>query len=112
MTHSEVAVGEGLRGVGTLFILLSAVLATACVAAHALLARWWQTTAGRHTFAFEFVLAACLNLWALRLIIPDGDWFNIARLAAFSGVPVVLAWRLEIIIRTWRTGRRKRKEGT
>jgi hypothetical protein len=101
-------VGELLRMVGTALILASAVLATGCVVVHMLLARWWVTDAGRHTFAFQAVLATCLDLWALRLVVPDGAWFLVARLAAFACVPVVLGWRLEIIVRTWR---RKRNGG-
>lgn len=95
---------------GTVLILSSALLATACVVAQGLLARWWRTSAGRHTFAFMGVFALCLDLWALRIVVPDGSWFLAARLAAFTFVPVVLAWRLDIIIRTWQRERRKRSE--
>lgn len=100
--------GEGLRLAGSVLVVVSAVLAWACVVAQALLARWWMTSAGRHVFAFQAVLALCLGLWGIRLLIPDGDWFQAVRLAAFTGVPVVLAWRLQIIIQTWRRGRRQR----
>ncbi|GAA0853538.1 hypothetical protein GCM10009525_83440 [Streptosporangium amethystogenes subsp. fukuiense] len=96
--------------IGTGLVLVSAALAVACVAAQMLLARWWETPAGRHVMAFQGVLAVCLSLWALRLAIPDGEWFVVLRLVAFSGVPVVLAWRLAIILRTWRTKHRERKE--
>jgi hypothetical protein len=101
---------ELLQHSGTVEILLSAALATACVAAQSLLARWWVTPAGRHTWVFQAVFALCLDLWALRIVVPEGDWFLVARLAAFSGVPVVLAWRLRVIVRTWRASRRKRVE--
>ncbi|MEU8151801.1 hypothetical protein [Nonomuraea sp. NPDC048901] len=97
--------------VGTVEVVLSAVLAVACVAAQMLLARWWQTAAGRHVMAFQAVLAVCLSLWTLRLVVPDGGWFIALRLAAFSGVPLVLAWRLAIIIRTWRSKRREHIKG-
>ncbi|MFC3986424.1 hypothetical protein ACFOYY_40275 [Streptosporangium jomthongense] len=56
------------------------------------------------------MLALTLGLWALRLLVPEGDWFQAVRLAAFALVPVVLAWRLQIIIYTWRRGRRQRRE--
>jgi len=101
---------EGLRATGSVLVVVSALLAVACVVAQAVLARWWQTSSGRHVFAFQSVLAACLGLWAARLAIPDGDWFEVARIVAFAGVPVVLAWRLQIIIRTWRSRQRERKE--
>ncbi|MFI7448060.1 hypothetical protein ACIBQX_11230 [Nonomuraea sp. NPDC049714] len=96
--------------VGTVLVLVSALLAVACVAAQALLARWWETPSGRHVMAFQLVLAVCLSLWALRLAVPDGRWFVALRLIAFSGVPVVLAWRLTIIIRTWRAKRREHQK--
>lgn len=103
---------ELVKHLGTVLILISAALATACVVAQSLLARWWKTQAGWHTFVFQGVVALCLDLWSLRIVIPEGSWFLAARLAAFMGVPVVLGWRLEIIIRTWRRERRRRKGGS
>lgn len=100
-----------IQTIGSVFIVTSALLAVGCVVAHQLLARWWETPYGRHVFAFEFVVATCLGLWALRLVIPEGEWFQVARLVAFACVPVVLAWRLIIILRVWREERRKRMEG-
>ncbi len=99
---------ELLREVGTILIVVSALLATACVVAHHVLSRWRQTSAGVHAFTFEAALAATLDLWAIRLVVPDGDWFQFIRLAAFAAVPVVLGWRLAVIISTWRSERRKR----
>ncbi|MDH2424722.1 hypothetical protein [Sphaerisporangium sp. TRM90804] len=101
---------EQLYAAGTVLVVLSALLADACVIAQMLLARWWQTPQGRHVAAFQSALGLCLTLWALRLIIPEGSWFAIARMASFALIPVVLAWRLVIIIRTWRDARRKRLE--
>lgn len=97
--------------IGTALIVVSALLAFACVTMHSLLARWWRTPAGRHAFSFEAVLALCLCLWASRLVVPEGDWFLLLRLAAFALVPVILAWRLVIIIQTWRRTRRNRAKG-
>lgn len=103
---------DSLYLIGSALVVVSALLAVACVAAQALLARWWETPGGRHVMAFQGVLAVCLSLWALRLAIPDGDWFQGARLVAFAGVPVVLGWRLLIILRTWWGKHRKRaREG-
>ncbi|RCG32003.1 hypothetical protein DQ384_05525 [Sphaerisporangium album] len=99
-----------MYAVGTVLVVLSAVLADACVAAQMLLARWWRTSQGIHVFVFQAALGLCLSLWALRLIVPDGDWFLFARTASFAAIPVVLAWRLSIIIRTWRQARRQRKD--
>jgi len=111
MTRSGVAVLDvSAYLIGTVLVLVSAVLAVTCVAAQMLLARWWETPAGRHVMAFQTVLAVCLALWSLRLVVPDGEWFVVLRLIAFSGVPIVLAWRLAIILRTWQAKHRARKE--
>jgi hypothetical protein len=112
MTLLEVAVLDATAYlVGSVLVLVSALLAVACVAAQALLARWWETPGGRHVMAFQAVLAACLSLWALRLAVPDGEWFVALRLVSFACVPGVLLWRLLIIIRTWRAKRREHARG-
>jgi hypothetical protein len=103
--------GEQLFAVGSALVVLSAVLALACVVAQAMLARWWETPAGRHVFAFQAALAAVLTLWALRVWIPDSTFVVTLRSLAFALVPVVLGWRLLIILRTWRSRRRDHKRG-
>jgi hypothetical protein len=99
--------------VGSAFLFVTTLLAWACVLAQALLARWWETSAGRHVMSFQGVLAVLLGLWTLRVWFPDAGWLLVARLAAFALLPVVLAWRLAIILRTWRDKRREhsREEG-
>lgn len=103
-------VADALRVVGSVLIAISAVLAVAAVVLHQLLADWRKTEAGRHAFTFEVALALSLTLWVLRLAVPAGDWFLLVRLAAFALVPVVLAWRIRIIVQIWRSNRRKRGE--
>jgi hypothetical protein len=110
MTRLEAAMNSWVQVAGSVLVVVTALIAIACVVAQALLARWWETPGGRHVFAFQSVLAACLSLWAIRLLFPGGDWFLIPRLVAFALVPLVLAWRLRIIIQTWRRARRLRQE--
>lgn len=93
--------------VGNFLLVFTALLALACVASQAMLARWWETPAGRHVMAFQSVLAAVLTLWASRVWFPDAGWLVVARFVAFAGVPVVLGWRLAIILKTWRRRRRE-----
>jgi len=107
---AAVVEGDLVHLAGSALVVVSALLAIACVVSQALLARWWETSGGRHVFAFQAVLAACLSLWAVRLLFPAGDWFQVPRLVAFALVPLVLAWRLRIIVQTWRKARRQRKE--
>jgi hypothetical protein len=102
-------VADMFQLVGSVLIAVSAVIAVTVVLAHHLLARWWRTEAGRHAFTFEAVLALSLGLWAVRLLLPEGDWFLLVRLVAFALVPVALAWRLRIIVQTWRRSRRERR---
>lgn len=96
---------------GNVLLVVTALLALACVASQALLARWWETPAGRHVMAFQSALAAVLTLWGLRVWFPDNEIIRLLRSIAFAGLPVVIGWRLTIIIRTWRAKRRKHKEG-
>ncbi|MER7500431.1 hypothetical protein AB0L05_27615 [Nonomuraea pusilla] len=103
------AVAEALQVVGSVLIAISAVLAVAAVVLHHVLADWRRTEAGRHAWTFEAVLALSLTLWAVRLAVPEGDWFVLVRLAAFALVPVVLAWRIRIIVQIWRRSRRDRR---
>ncbi|MGW4411761.1 putative phage holin [Nonomuraea sp. NPDC004702] len=91
-------------------LIVTALLALACVVSQALLARWWETPAGRHVFAFQGVVAALASLWSLRVWFPDNETIRLLRNIAFVGLPVVIGWRLAIIIRTWRAKRRKHKE--
>lgn len=101
---------ELLRNAGTVLIVGTAVLSWVVVGIHHRLMRWWATEFGRHVFVFELVLAVVLGLWALRLIVPEGDWFQFIRLIAFAGVPIVLVWRIRILIISWRSTREQREE--
>ncbi|MEV4287339.1 hypothetical protein AB0K40_17685 [Nonomuraea bangladeshensis] len=103
-------VAEALHAIGSALIGLTAVLAIAAVVVHQLLARWWETEAGRHAFTFELALALSLTLWAVRLAVPEGDWFLAVRLIAFALVPIALAWRIRIIVQIWRRNRRRKDQ--
>lgn len=85
---------------GTVLIVASAVMAvTFCVAYH-LSARWWRSEEGRHLMSFTAVIAAVLILWTIGALTPaHGPWWLVLRLVAFSGVPIVLAWRLLMLYR-------------
>ncbi len=101
---------ETLRTIGTVEIVIAMALAWVVVLVHHFLAKWWTTPEGRHVFTFELVLAVVLGLWGLRLIIPEGDWFLFLRVVAFALLPVVLVWRLRILIANHRRARKARLE--
>lgn len=83
-----------MQEIGTALVVLSAVLAWTFVASYHLSARWWTSEAGRHLMTFTAVLAVVLTLWSVgALTTTKGTWWAVARLVAFTGVPVSLGWR-------------------
>jgi hypothetical protein len=86
--------------VGTGLVIVSAVLAWAVCVLYHLSARWWESEAGRHVMTFTGVLAVVLTLWSIGALTPTkGPWWDVLRLAAFTGVPVSLTWRLWLLYR-------------
>lgn len=89
-----------IQMLGTILVVTSAVLAWAVCALYHLSARWWESEAGRHVMTFTAVLAVVLTLWSVGALTPTkGPWWEIARLVAFTGVPVSLGWRLWMVFR-------------
>ncbi|MFV2172357.1 hypothetical protein ACFHW2_11755 [Actinomadura sp. LOL_016] len=85
---------------GTVLVVASALLAWAVCVLYHLSARWWASEVGRHVMTFTAVLASVLTLWAIGALAPSlGTWWELARLAAFTGVPISLGWRLWIVYR-------------
>lgn len=107
---------ELVQTAGSVLIVAAAVMALACVAAYALGARWWTSTAGRHLFSFTSVLAGGLTLWSARLIgspsfsEPSPDAWPYVRLVAFAAFFWVLTWRLILIIRAQYVERRDKRD--
>lgn len=92
-----VLVGNGL-------IVLSAVLAAASLALQ-LRVPWWESPMGRHLVAYMAVTAVILSLAAARVLWGDSPGWQVARLVAFSALPVVLGWRLVLQVRAQRRPR-------
>lgn len=90
-----------IQAIGTVLVVVSAVLAWAVCVLYHLSARWWRSEAGRHVMTFTAVLALVLSLWVVGALTPaaKGQWWQIVRLVAFVGVPVSLGWRLWMV---WR----------
>lgn len=86
--------------VGNVALIASTVLAIAFVALYASTARWWETESGRNVMAFMAVVAVQLTLSVVRIFsLVRGEWFLWLRLGTFVFVPVVLAWRLWMLVR-------------
>jgi hypothetical protein len=95
--------------VGTVLVVVSAVLAWSVCALYHLSARWWTTEVGWHVMTFTAVLALVLSLWAVGAIVETkGLWWQVARLVAFTGVPLGLGQRLWILYRLQVRPRRKK----
>lgn len=98
--------------IGTALIVVSAVLAIAICVLYHLSARWWESETGRHVMSFTGVIALILTLWTIGALTQTGDrpWWGTVRLAAFTGVPWVLGWRLWLLIKLQiRPGLRSKK---
>lgn len=89
-----------IQWIGTALVVVSAVLAWSVCALYHLSARWWASEVGRHVMTFTAVLALVLSLWSVgALVEAKGEWWQVTRLVAFTGVPVSLGWRLWILYR-------------
>jgi hypothetical protein len=105
-----------IRLLGNALLLVSAALATGFVVVYLSVAQWWRSEMGRHLIAFNAVIAAVLWLSVVRVFVPgsaDLVWFNWLRLVVFAGVPVVLGWRLWMLIKVQmlRRGRAGSRDG-
>jgi hypothetical protein len=103
-----------IRHVGNVLLLLSALLATGFVVLYLFVARWWASEAGRHLMAFNTVIAVVLWLSVIRVFVPGSAnvaWFAWLRTGVFAFVPVVLGWRLWMLVRVQVLDRRYERRG-
>lgn len=99
------------QAIGDALLVLSACLALACVVAYQVTTRgaWTRSETGRHLMAFMISLAAVTGLGSARVIAvdifdtPDPVWFQAVRVAVFTSIPAMFAWRLQVIIRASRS---------
>lgn len=89
-----------LRSVFDVLMFASAIPAVLSVVVYAALYRWWASPIGRHLMSFTAVVAAVLALSVLRRWVGWPDWMPIVYVVVFSGVPIVLWWRLWVFVRT------------
>jgi len=86
----------------TILVVISAIVATSFVVAYHFTSRWWRTEVGRNLQAYMFISAGLLDLGVVRAVTnssPDAGWFIYLRLVFFSAVPIVIGWRLWILIK-------------
>lgn len=84
--------------IGNCFLVWAALVGTASVAVH-LRVPWWHSVMGRHLMAYMCVFAIVLDLGVVKLIVGDSWVFQLLRLITFTGVPIVMTWRLLLQIK-------------
>ncbi len=87
---------------GTFLVYFSTFEALLFIVLYHRLAAWWKSEAGRHVMSFMAIIAAVLVLSSLRALLGaslDTPWFQWLRVAVFVGVPVVIGWRIRLLIR-------------
>lgn len=83
---------------GTIGVYLSAALATAGFVCFVTLARFWKSQGGWLVFWDLLLISWVLDLASIAHL-ADPPWFAWLRVATFAvGFPLVLAWRLWIIL--------------
>lgn len=102
-----------IAALGSFLLLVSAIEATAFVVLYWVTAPWWRTPMGRNIMSLMFVIAAVLDLSAIRVYAPITVhvlWFAVLRLIVFSLVPVVLGMRLWLLWKVQVSDRRRISE--
>lgn len=96
--------------VGNALVVVTAMLAWTFVVTYHVRARWWETETGRNVMAFMAVVAAVCTLAAIRIVAGAGldtPWYAWLRVAVFAPVPVVIAWRILLLVRAQAEVRRR-----
>lgn len=84
---------------GTIGVYLSASLATLSLIALVTLARFWRSRGGWFVFWDLLVVTWLLDMIAVVDLFGDANWFVWLRVGTFAlGFPLVLGWRLWIIL--------------
>lgn len=100
-----------MQAAGNILVIVTAALSWVFVVQYHLMAPWWRTEIGRQMMTYSAVVAVLLTLSAVRIIGGAGldtTWFVLLRLVVFAGVPVAIGWRIAILWRAQRRGRRRR----
>lgn len=83
--------------IGNVLIIITALGATLSVMVYARVP-WSHLPMGRHLMCYMVVIAAVLDLSVLRIMFGDSPEFQLVRLVVFVGMPVVVWWRLVLLV--------------
>lgn len=92
--------------IGDVLVVVTALIAFADVVGYHLMSggAWRRSHMGQHIMAFMSVISLILFVGMVRIVTadvfhhPDTAWFLWLRVATFSLMPLVLAWRFLVII--------------
>lgn len=91
---------EVIRVIGSIEIVLTAILANAFCILYQIKAPWWKSEVGRNIMILAMVIAGVIDVWIVALIFGgDNVGFRLLRLAAFAFMPYVLARRIWILLK-------------
>lgn len=96
---------------GNILVIITALLSWVFIVQYHLMAPWWRSEIGRQMMTYSAVVAVLLTLSTVRIAGGAGvdtPWFAVVRLVVFAGVPIAIGWRIAILWRAQRRGRRRR----
>lgn len=95
------------RDIGLGLLYYSAIVAVASVAAYAVMHPGWRRSGdGHHVMSYMASVALILGVWTAGAFFDTPPWWQSVRLVAFMTLPVVLTWRLILIVQSWWQRRR------
>jgi len=93
--------------IGNVELVATFVLALAFVVTYAITVRWWVGRAGRNVMALMAVIVAVVGLSIVRIFWTNSAsctctsapaWFIWLRVSVFALVPIVIGWRLYLLV--------------
>lgn len=83
---------------GNVALIATFLMSLAFVVTYAF-APWWLHQSGRNVMALMMAITLITGLSCLRLLYSDREWFIILRVAVLGTVPIIIAWRLWMLVR-------------
>lgn len=95
-----------VQQIGNLEALYCTLVGVTSVVVHAkVVPPWWRSGLATHLMAYMAAIAAVFVLTSVRILAGtsiETPWFAALRVVVFTGIPVVMTWRLAIQLRSQR----------
>jgi hypothetical protein len=95
---ADAAVNTGAVWVGNLALFAIFLVSIAFVVVYAFVP-WWVHGSGRNVMALMASLSLFTGLAVVRIFFGDTSWFLWLRLMVLCTIPIILGWRLWMLIR-------------